>query len=84
MPTPSQGPTLGTTASTFVEAAEVVLPVCCHQRLFICWGGSISKANFSKLEKQIRRAGSVVSGSVVGTRLDFMATLAERTLHYTK
>ncbi|XP_078795139.1 uncharacterized protein LOC144988552 [Oryzias latipes] len=39
----------------------------------VCWGGSTSKTDFSRLEKLIRRAGSVV-----GTRLDPLATVAER------
>ena len=42
-----------------------------------CWGGSTSKGDFSRLEKLIRRAGSVV-----GTKLDPLATVAERrTMH---
>ena len=42
-----------------------------------CWGGSTSKGDFSRLEKLIRRAGSVV-----GTELDPLVTVAERrTMH---
>ncbi|KAI3362524.1 hypothetical protein L3Q82_012818, partial [Scortum barcoo] len=42
----------------------------------VCWGGSISKKDTSRLDKLIRRAGSVV-----GTKLDSMVTVAEsRTL----
>ncbi|KAI3356409.1 hypothetical protein L3Q82_017217 [Scortum barcoo] len=43
----------------------------------VCWGGSISKKDTSRLDKLIRRAGSVV----VGTKLDSLVTVAEsRTL----
>ena len=38
-----------------------------------CWGGSTSKGDFSRLKKLIRRAGSVV-----GTKLDPLATVADR------
>ncbi|KAI3365315.1 hypothetical protein L3Q82_010405 [Scortum barcoo] len=42
----------------------------------VCWGGSISKKDTSRLDKLIRRAGSVV-----GTKLDSLVTVAEsRTL----
>ncbi|KAI3374422.1 hypothetical protein L3Q82_006245 [Scortum barcoo] len=42
----------------------------------VCWGGSISKKETSRLDKLIRRAGSVV-----GTKLDSLVTVAEsRTL----
>ncbi|KAI3364906.1 hypothetical protein L3Q82_000931 [Scortum barcoo] len=38
----------------------------------VCWGGSISKKDTSRLDKLIRRAGSVV-----GTKLDSLVTVAE-------
>ncbi|KAI3363181.1 hypothetical protein L3Q82_011546 [Scortum barcoo] len=42
----------------------------------VCWGGSISKKDTSRLDKLIRRAGSVV-----GMKLDSLVTVAEsRTL----
>ncbi|TWW54109.1 hypothetical protein D4764_0188390, partial [Takifugu flavidus] len=39
----------------------------------VCWGGSATKADLSRLEKLIRRAGSVV-----GMKLEPLATVAER------
>ncbi|TWW64023.1 hypothetical protein D4764_03G0010310 [Takifugu flavidus] len=39
----------------------------------VCWGGSVTKADLSRLEKLIRRAGSVV-----GMKLEPLATVAER------
>ncbi|KAI3371465.1 hypothetical protein L3Q82_023573 [Scortum barcoo] len=43
----------------------------------VCWGGSISKKDTSRLDKLIRRAGSVVGGM----KLDSLVTVAEsRTL----
>ncbi|XP_014878868.1 contactin-3-like [Poecilia latipinna] len=50
---------------------SVVASVLLHA--VVCWGGSISKTDLSQLEKQIRRASSVV-----GTRLDSLAAVAER------
>ncbi|KAI3376705.1 hypothetical protein L3Q82_017146 [Scortum barcoo] len=38
----------------------------------VCWGGSISKKDTSRLDKLIRRAGSVV-----GMKLDSLVTVAE-------
>ena len=39
----------------------------------VCWAGSTSKADLSRLEKLVRRAGSVV-----GMKLDPLLTVAER------
>ncbi|XP_014830942.1 PREDICTED: uncharacterized protein LOC106909145 [Poecilia mexicana] len=50
---------------------SVVASVLLHA--VVCWGGSISKTDLSQLEKQIRRASSVV-----GTRLDSLAAVAQR------
>ncbi|KAI3376403.1 hypothetical protein L3Q82_016891, partial [Scortum barcoo] len=56
--------------STFFVVASVLFYTV------VCWGGSISKKDTSRLDKLIRRAGSVV-----GTKLDSLVTVAEsRTL----
>ncbi|KAI3356753.1 hypothetical protein L3Q82_003431 [Scortum barcoo] len=62
------------------QTSADVLPVCVVASVLfytvVCWGGSISKKDTSRLDKLIRRAGSVV-----GTKLDSMVTVAEsRTL----
>ncbi|KAI3373838.1 hypothetical protein L3Q82_022416, partial [Scortum barcoo] len=61
------------------QTSADVLPVCgCQCPLLHCGmlGGSISKKDTSRLDKLIRRAGSVV-----GTKLDSLVTVAEsRTL----
>ena len=58
----------------FLQEAPVdVLPVCGRKDPLLRWGGSLSKADLSRLEKLIRRAGSVV-----GMELESLAAVAKR------
>ncbi|KAI3352018.1 hypothetical protein L3Q82_020842 [Scortum barcoo] len=67
------------TAANCFTSQMWFLPAVVASVLFytvVCWGGSISKKDTSRLDKLIRRAGSVV-----GMKLDSLVTVAEsRTL----